>query len=330
MKVAIAQIAPVLLDRAATTAKVAQAIEKAGAADCALVAFGETLIPAYPVWLSRSDAARFNAGDQKQIHAAYVDQAVDLDADHLDPVRDAARQAGITVVLGIAERSASRGNNTIFCTRVIIEGTGDHAGQILSAHRKLMPTHEERLGWGIGDGSGLVTHRVGPFRLGSLNCWENWMPLARSALYAAGEDLHVALWPGCKRLTQDITRFIALESRSFVLSACSIIRETDIPTGVPFRDRWVSPDEPVLYDGGSCIAAPDGSWLVEPVVGKEKLIVADLDHALVAQERHNFDPAGHYARPEILRLTVDRRRQVAAEFIDDPSDVGGEMGLSSR
>ncbi len=323
MKVAIAQIAPVLLDRTATTARVVNAIEEAGENNCTLIAFGETLIPAYPVWLSRSDAARFDAPDQKQLHAAYIDQAVDLDAGHLDTVRDAAKRTGTTVVLGIAERSASRSNNTIFCTRVIIQGTGPNAGQILSRHRKLMPTHEERLAWAIGDGSGLVTHPVGPFTLGALNCWENWMPLARAALYAQGQDLHVALWPGCQRLTQDITRFIALESRSFVISACSIIRAADIPLSVPFRDQWVSPDEPVLYDGGSCIAAPDGSWLVKPVVGTEQLIIADLDHTQIARERHNFDPAGHYARPEILSLTVDRRRHNAATFLDDEQNENG-------
>lgn len=316
MKVAIAQIAPVLLDRAATATKIVESIEAAGDQGCSLIAFGETLLPAYPLWLARSDAARFNADDQKQLHAAYVDQAVDLEADHLDSIKDAAKRAGTTVVLGVAERSAARGNNSIFCTRVIIEGTGERAGQLLSTHRKLMPTYEERLAWAIGDGSGLVTHPVGPFTLGSLNCWENWMPLARASLYAAGEDLHVAIWPGCARLTQDITRFIALESRSFVLSASSIIRASDIPERVPFRDQWVSADEPVLYDGGSCIASPDGSWLVEPVVGKEQLIVADLDHAQIAKERHNFDPAGHYARPDIFNLTVDRRRPSVANFID--------------
>lgn len=142
------------------------------------------------------------------------------------------------------------------------------------------------------------------------------MPLARAALYAAGEDLHVALWPGREWLTRDITRFIALESRSFVVSAGALIREADIPADLPLRDRIVQPGE-TLYDGGSCIAGPDGRWVVEPVVGREKLITAEIDPRRVREERQNFDPAGHYARPDVLRLIVDRRRQTAAEFVDD-------------
>lgn len=309
MKVAIAQIAPVLLDRSATIAKVVASIAEAAAASCSLVVFGETLIPAYPVWLSRTGGARFDDADQKRIHALYLEQAVCIEDGDLSPVCDAARQHGVTVIVGIAERPQNRGGQTIYCSQVIVS----NRGEVVSVHRKLMPTYEERLAWGIGDAAGLTVHRVGEFTVGSLNCWENWMPLARSALYGQGENLHVALWPGCERLTRDITRFIALESRSYVISASAIIREPDIPQGTPLRERMVQPGE-IIYDGGSCIAAPDGSWLVEPVVGCEKLIVADLDINQVRQERQNFDPSGHYARPDCLRLTVDRTRQAPIGF----------------
>ncbi len=342
MKVAIAQIAPVFLDRDAAIAKAALWADKAAAAGASLVAFGETLVPAYPVWLARTDAARWDAPDQKRLHSAYVDQGVVIGGEqggswaagsgrgHLQPLIDAAARTGITIVIGVAERGADRGGHALFCSRVVIgPGAADGAApgcatsapsaacsrpaRVLSVHRKLMPTYEERLAWGMGDGSGLVVHSVGPFTVGALNCWENWMPLARAALHAQGEDVHVMLWPGSDALTRDITRFAAREGRSYVLSAGVLLRDTDVPAGVPERERFVRPGE-TLYNGGSCIAGPDGAWMVEPVIGREELIVADLDPARVREERQNFDPSGHYARPDVLRLTVDRRRQGAAEF----------------
>ncbi|MCK6485504.1 MAG: carbon-nitrogen hydrolase family protein [Phycisphaerae bacterium] len=311
-RVAIGQIASAFLNREAATARVVAAINRAAEAGCQLVAFGEALIPAYPLWICRTDGARFDNAEQKALHALYLDQAVAPDRGHLDPISDAARRGRIAVVLGIAERAADRGGHSLFCSRVVIDG----GGKTLSIHRKLMPTYEERLAWGIGDGAGLVTHAIGPFMLGALNCWENWLPLARAALYAAGEDLHVMLWPGSANLTRDITRFVAMESRSFVLSASAIVRESDLPADMPLRERIAQPGE-MLCDGGSCIAGPDGRWMVEPVVGREELLVADLDPARVREERHNFDPAGHYARPDVLRLIVDRRRLRAADFLDD-------------
>ena len=141
-----------------------------------------------------------------------------LEAGHLDAVCTAARTHDLTVVLGIVERAPDRGGHTLYCSVVTIR----HDGSIGSVHRKLMPTYEERLCWGPGDGHGLRVHELGAFTLGSLNCWENWLPLARTALYAQGEDLHVAIWPGSRRNTEDITRFIAQEARSFVVSASSV------------------------------------------------------------------------------------------------------------
>jgi nitrilase len=172
-----------------------------------------------------------------------------------------------------------------------------------------MPTYEERLTWSPGDGHGLRVHKLGAFTIGGLNCWENWMPLARAALYGQGEDLHIAVWPGSGDLTEDITRFIALESRSYVLSVSGLMRASDFPKDTPHLSSIIAKGEDFLANGGSCIAGPDGQWIVEPLVGEERLIVATIDHRRVREERQNFDPSGHYSRPDVLQLKINRQRQ---------------------
>jgi nitrilase len=142
------------------------------------------------------------------------------------------------------------------------------------------------------------------------------MPLARAALYGQGEDLHIAIWPGGIHNTVDITRFMAMEARSYVVSASGLMRKTDFPPETPNLEAILTESADMLANGGSCIAGPDGEWIVEPVVGKEKLIVATLDYQPVLKERQNFDPAGHYARPDVTQLTVNRQRQNTLKIID--------------
>ena len=312
LTVGLAQIAPVWLDRARTLEKMLAQVAAAGEAGCALVAFGEALLPGYPFWLERTNGAVFNSPMQKEIHAHYLDQAVQIEAGHLDALCDAARAHNIAVIAGCIERPADRGGHSLYASLVYIAADG----AIQSVHRKLMPTYEERLAWSPGDGHGLRVHRLGAFTVGGLNCWENWMPLARAALYGQGEDLHVAIWPGSLRNTQEITRFIAVEARSYVLSVSALMRRGDFPAGTPHLDAILAGSEEVLADGGSCIAAPDGTWLVEPVVGEERLIVATIDHRRVREERQNFDPAGHYARPDVTQLIVNRQRQSTVSLRD--------------
>jgi nitrilase len=312
LKVGLAQIAPVWLNRAATLEKVEQRIEEAGRAGCGLVAFGEALVPGYPFWVELTDGARFNSPLQKAIFAEYADQAVQPEAGHLDGVCAAAERHSVAVYLGTIERAHDRGGHSLYCSLVFI----DARGQIGSIHRKLMPTYEERLVWSIGDGHGLRTHRIGAFCAGGLNCWENWMPLSRAALYALGEDLHVAVWPGGIHNTRDITRFIARESRSYVISVSGLMRREDVGAGSEWRDSVAKACGDVLANGGSCVAGPDGEWVLEPAGPVEGLFTATLDHRRVREERQNFDPAGHYSRPDVTRLEVNRARQSVVEWKD--------------
>ncbi len=313
LTVGLAQIAPVWLERDATLAKVTDWVGRAAAAGCGFVAFGEALAPGYPFWIEHTDGARFESDLQKEIHAHYLDQAVQIEAGHLDGVCAAAARFGIAVMLGIIERPSDRGGHSVYCARVHIGADG----RVASVHRKLTPTYEERLSWAPGDGHGLRVHPVGPFTVGGLNCFENWMPLSRAALYAQGEDLHVALWPGNLRNTADTTRFLAREGRSYVLAVSGLMRSEDVPNASPAAAMLERCPE-ILADGGSCIAGPDGSWVVEPLTGREELIVATLNHREVRRERQNLDQAGHYARPDVTRLVVDRRRLGLASFDDEP------------
>ena len=314
MRVAVSQIAPIFLDRAATIAKIARSVEAAAAEEVKLVAFGEALVPGYPVWLERTGGAVFDDPDQKRLFARYAAEAVVVERGDLAPIQDAARRGEIAVVLGVVERPADRGGHSLYCARVMINADG----AIASVHRKLMPTYEERLVWAPGDGAGLVVHPVGEFTVGALNCWENWMPLARHALAAQGENVHVAIWPGCRRNTLDITRFLALEGRSWVISASGLLRATDLPDDVPLREQIIGHGPLEMLDGGSAIARPDGTWAIEPAPAEECLLVTEIDLDAVRAARQNFDPVGHYARPDVLQLHVERTRRAAAVFRDDP------------
>lgn len=311
--VGLAQIAPVWFDREKTLAKVLAGISEAADKNCQLVVFGgEALVPGYPFWLELTGGAVFNSPVQKTFHSEYARQAVSIESGHLNAVCQLAKERKIAVYLGCIERPADRGGHSLYCSLVYIQPDG----QIGSVQRKLMPTYEERLTWSIGDGHGLRVHSLGAFTVGGLNCWENWMPLARTALYAQGEDLHVCVFPGSQRNSHDITPFIAKEARSFVLTAGGLMRRTDFPADTLHLDKILEHAPDVLTDGGSCVANPDGSWLIEPVVDTEILLVATINHARVREERQNFDPVGHYSRPDVLQLTVNRERQSAVRFKD--------------
>ena len=313
LKVALAQIAPIWLDRAATLSKVVDYIHQAHSENVDLIAFGEALVPGYPFWLELTDGARFNNSTQKEIHSHYVTQAVQIEAGHLEPICTAAKATQTAIYLGIIERAQNRGGHSLYCSMVYI----NQQGEICSVHRKLMPTYEERLTWSTGDGHGLQVHSLGAFTVGGLNCWENWMPLPRAALYGLGEDLHVAIWPGNEKNTQDITRFIAKEGRSYVMSVSGLMRPSDFPENTPHIEKILAGcNSHPLANGGSCLCGPDGEWLISPQINEEGIYYAVIDHNKVRQERQNFDAAGHYSRPDVTKLTVNRHRQSTVEFID--------------
>ncbi len=310
LTIGLAQIAPVWLDRAGTLSKMVEQVRGAEEAGCQLLAFGEALLPGYPFWIEHTNGAVFNSPMQKEIHAHYMDQAVQIEAGHLDLLCEAAKESGVTIVTGIIERPLDRGGHSLYASLVYI----DLNGVIQSVHRKLMPTYEERLTWSPGDGHGLRVHKLSAFTVGGLNCWENWMPLARAAMYGQGEDLHIAIWPGGVHNTHDITRFIAKESRSYVASVSGLMHASDFPKDTPHLSAILENSPDVLANGGSCIAGPDGKWIVEPVPDEEKLIVATIDHKRVREERQNFDPSGHYSRPDVTQLKVNRSRQSTVVF----------------
>lgn len=313
IKVGLVQMAPIWLNREETLMKVEGFIHQAGKENCQLAVFGEAILPGYPFWVERTDGARFNSQVQKEIHAHYQNQAVQIEAGHLDSICKTARKQKIAVYLGTIERPVDRGGHSLYCSLVYI----NPLGEIGSVHRKLMPTYEERLVWSTGDGHGLQVHPLGPFTVGGLNCWENWMPLSRTALYGMGEDLHVAVWPGSQRNTYDITKFIAKESRSYVISVSGLMRRSDITPDLPHSQLMQDNFEEIPADGGSCLAGPDGEWVIEPIVGEKGLFTAEISHQRIREERHNFDPAGHYGRPDVTHLVVNRVRQSLLELTTD-------------
>jgi nitrilase len=312
MRIAAAQAHPVWLDAGATAKKVIGLLGEAAEQDVELLAFPETFLSGYPFWVERTDGARFDDARQKSAYAHYLDAAVEIGGPELAEISEAVGDLEVFTYLGITERGTGPARGTVFCSLLAI----DPVRGIVSHHRKLVPTFEERLVWGHGDGHGLRVHDVGEARVGGLNCWENWMPQARHALYAAGEDLHVSVWPGSPRLTRDITRFIALEGRVYSLAASGLLSLDDVPADFPLRDALTEQQVDVYHRGGSAIAAPDGTWIVEPVEDGEGLVVADIDPALVRAERQNFDVTGHYSRPDVFDVRIDRQRRDAAVFLD--------------
>ena len=312
LKVALAQISPIWLDKKQTIEKIKNTIENASKEKAELIVFGEALLPGYPFWIGLTNGATWNSSVQKEIHAHYVQNSITIEKGELDTICNLAKEYKMAIYLGIIERAQNRGGHSIYASLVYI----NQEGVIKSVHRKLQPTYDERLTWAPGDGHGLQVHPLKNFTIGGLNCWENWMPLPRAALYGQGEDLHVAVWPGSDHNTKDITRFIARESRSFVISVSSLMKKSNFPSETPHVDEIIKNATEILVNGGSCIAGQDGEWILEPVINKEGIFYETLDFSRVLEERQNFDVVGHYSRPDITKLNINRERQSTVSFDD--------------
>lgn len=312
LQVALAQIAPVWLNKKKTLDKIKEAMLQAAKEKAQLLVFGEGLLPGYPFWLALTDGAQWDLKINKRLHAHYAQNAVNIEDGDIEELCVLAKEHTMAVYVGVIERATNRGGHSLYCSLVYI----NEQGVICSVHRKLQPTYDERLTWAPGDGNGLQVHPLEGFTVGGLNCWENWMPLPRAALYGMGENVHCAVWPGSDLNTKDITRFIARESRSYVISVSSLMHKTDFPKDTPYIDELLAAAPEQLANGGSCVANPDGSWLLEPQLHAEGVFHAEIQLDRVYEERQNFDPVGHYSRPDVTQLHLNRERQSTLKIKD--------------
>ncbi|MBT8155114.1 carbon-nitrogen hydrolase family protein [Epibacterium ulvae] len=300
MKIAAVQAAPVFLDPQATTDKLITLLREAAGAGAQLVAFPEVFLSGYPIWL-RAPAVASNDELLKVGQIEYLKSAITTDGPELQAICKEARDLGVHVYTGIVERTGSMGS--VYASLVAI----DPDKGVVNVHRKLKPTFHERLLWADGDAHGLQVQNVNEFKVGGLNCYENWQPLARQALYEQGEQLHIATWPGDLDVTNHITQFIAMEGRIYVASVSGLLRASDIPNSFPLR-KYVTEGRDVIMDGGSMIAAPGGELIVPPTLGEERILYADLSMDAVIGAHMKLDPAGHYSRRDLLSLNHNKQR----------------------
>lgn len=314
--VAAVQAAPVFLDRAATVDKACSLIAEAGARGARLIAFPEGFIPAYPFWVWFIPAGNTHA--LRELYSELLDQAVTVPSDATDRLCAAAREAGINVAVGINERNAEASGSTLYNSLLYIGADG----RILGCHRKLVPTAGERLVHGQGDGSSLAAYDTDIGRVGGLICWENYMPLARYAMYAWGVQIYVApTWDRGEPWISTL-RHIAKEGRVYVLGCCSAMRRSDIPDRYTFKEKFLS-DAEWINPGDSTIIDPDGKFLVEPVKNREEILYAEIDPKQLRGPRWQLDVAGHYGRPDVFELTVRREARPMIRVEDGPDGKGG-------
>ena len=317
-RAAVVQHAPVFLNLEESLSKACVLIEQAANQGAGMIAFPETWLPGYPVWLDYApEAALWDNQAARVLYRHLADNAIAIPGEHLDRLLAIARDTGTYLVMGAHERLGT----TLYNTMIFVANDG----RSYQVHRKLMPTYTERLIWGRGDGSTLGVMPTRHGNLGGLICWEHWMPLARAAMHAKYETVHIAQWPAVKELHQLASRHYAFEGQCFVLAAGSILSHDDVLDG--FRSLG-KPDEGALallesmpgqgadliLRGGSAIIAPDASYIQGPLLNQPAILCSELQPALLTEGRLTLDTAGHYSRPDVFHLTVNDRPQEQVSF----------------
>ena len=311
MKISIVQEPPVYLDLEKTMERALDLIARAASDGAGLVVFPEAWFPGYPTFVWRLPPGA-GMGKTDEIYARLQANSIDRINGGLEPLQEAAREHGVVLVLGYQELDSGVSGSTLFNSCAII----DADGSIANNHRKLMPTNPERMVWGFGDASGLNVVETAAGRIGALICWENYMPLARFALYAQDIDILVApTWDSGDTWLATM-QHIAREGGCWVVSCATSLEVSDIPTDVPYygelfpnKDEWINPGDAVVYK-------PFGGVLAGPMRREKGLLMADIDPVAARASRRKFDASGHYARPDIFTLTVDRRPQSPVAFKD--------------
>ena len=301
-RVAVIQDAPVLFDMAATLDRLERLTEEAAQGGARLVLFPEAFIGGYPQGLTFGAVVGSRTPEGHELYRRYWEASLDLGSADFDRIAKVAATHRVHLAVGVVERAGG----TLYCS-VLVFGPG---GTLLGKHRKLVPTAAERLVWGRGDGSTLPVIDTEIGRLGAVICWENYMPLLRTTMYAKGVQLYLA--PTADDLDAWIAtvRHIAKEGRCFVLSSCQLLELSDCPADyAATADRLSEP----LMRGGSCIVAPTGELLAGPVYGERCILYADVDLAEITRGKYDLDVVGHYARPDVFRLVVDERPKAAVE-----------------
>jgi nitrilase len=294
---ACVQVEPAIFDRAGTIDRVAERTAEAAAEGAQLVVFPETFVPAYPSSVWAKALAGWAEPGAKEAFALLHRESLELPSADADRLAAIAREHGVWLVVGVNEADPAR-PGTLYNALLY----WSPAGELALHHRKLVPTNHERLVWGQGDGRGLRALETPLGRIGGLICWENYMPLARFSLYESGVELYVASTADDGDRWQATLTHIALESRAFVIAPCHFQRAGSYPEDFPLRALLEGRD--LLGRGGSAILAPDGSYLAGPLYDEEGILYAELDPDVLVQARQRFDAAGHYHRPDVLKLTV--------------------------